>query len=1097
MPRSRAVFRTVACAAALLIPVGATLVPAAAATPATAATTASATTSAFAAADPATTVHGLKGEYYSMSAPGARDFDKLGGVALDPQINFPGLTGTFESTTGRTENTTARWTGSITAPEDGDYTFAASGDNGFRLFIDGQVVIDHWEPDWDNEQTSKPVALKAGEPHTFKLEMFQDTGGANMFLRWSSPTLARQIVPESAFTPPADFEVYPVGLSVADDGVKLQAVFEDEVSDFAALGDHLTVEADTSPIPVKSVARVPGNAKALNVTLTGPVQKGQQVRVGYDGEAGLRVGGEAVPQISRTATNLSTHRLTTTWGDKLDRNHPLPEYPRPQQVRDAWKNLNGPWEFAGAAAGEQPVFGKTLGERITVPFPVESQLSGLERHEDHMFYRKLVTVPKNWSVKGDKGDKSGKANRLKLNFGAVDYQARVWVNGKQVAEHTGGYTAFSADITDAVKGSGPQEIVVAVTDTTGPDQPTGKQSASPGGIFYTASSGIWQTVWMEPVAPAAVDSLKTTPDIDKGRLALTVNSSDASDSARITAVARDKKGKVVGRVTGPANRELSLPVAKQHLWTPDDPYLYDLEVTLKDGRSKDTVDSYFGMRSFGVAEVGGYQKLVLNGKPFFSLAQLDQGFYPDGLNTAPSDSALLFDLKTQKDLGFNSVRKHIKVEPARWYYHADQLGLLVWQDFVSGNLTGEKGHKAFLDQGAEMMEQLHNYPSIGAWIVFNEGWGEWDRTETGKITEEVQAADPSRVVNAHSGVNCCNSKGDSGKGDIIDHHDYNNTDPAFPDDNRAAMDGEHGGFTLRMPGHMWPGAPTAIYSGVADKDALTAKYVENTRTHYLEAAGAELSGSIYTQVTDLENELNGLWTYDRREIKVDPAQVRKINREVIAAGAAAGERDEIKGGGVWSLDENEGAKAADSGPNHKDLTLSEGTSWAPGVRGSALKFNGEGQFAQTDGPVVDTTGDYTVSAWASLDALPGNYATVVSQDGRRQENPFYLQYGQGGFAFSTPGAHRARLEMKPELGQWYHVVGVRSGDEIKLYVDGRLAATAAAGTADVSTGALSVGRAKWSGGNTDFWNGSVDQVAVYDRALTGDEVSALHDTEQP
>nr|WSW70712.1 PA14 domain-containing protein [Streptomyces sp. NBC_00995] len=1091
MPLSRAALRTVACAAALLIPVGATLVPAAAATPATAA---SATPATFAAGDPATAVHGLKGEYYSMSAPGARDFDTLGGVALEPQINFPGLTGTFESTTGRTENTTARWTGNITAPEDGDYTFAASGDNGFRLFIDGEVVIDHWEPDWDNEQTSMPVALKAGEPHTFKLEMFQDTGGANMFLRWSSATLARQIVPESAFTPPAGFEVYPVGLSVADDGLKLQAVFDDEVSDFATLKDHLTIEADTSPMPVKSVAPTPGNPHALTVTLGAPVLKGQQVRVAYDGDAGLRVGGESVPQINRSAGNLSTHRLTTAFGDKVDRNHPLPEYPRPQQVRDDWKNLNGSWEFAGAAAGEQPVFGKKLGERITVPYPVESQLSGLERHEDHMFYRKLVTVPKNWSVKGDK---SGRSNRLKLNFGAVDYEARVWVNGKQVAEHTGGYTAFSADITDAVKGSGPQEIVVAVTDTTGADQPTGKQSANPGGIFYTASSGIWQTVWMEPVAPAAVDSLTTTPDIDKGRLALTVNSEDASTSARVTAVARDKKGKVVGRVTGPANRELSLPVSKQHLWTPDDPYLYDLKVTLDDGRSKDTVDSYFGMRSFGVAKVGGYQKLVLNGKPFFSLAQLDQGFYPDGLNTAPSDSALLFDLKAQKELGFNSVRKHIKVEPARWYYHADQLGLLVWQDFVSGNLTGEKGHKAFLDQGAEMMRQLHNYPSIGAWIVFNEGWGEWDRTETGKITEKVQAADPSRVVNAHSGVNCCNSKGDSGKGDIIDHHDYNNTDPAFPDANRAAMDGEHGGFTLRTPGHMWPGAPTAIYSGVADKAALTAKYVENTRKYYLEAAGAELSGSIYTQVTDLENELNGLWTYDRREIKVDPAQVRKINQEVIAAGAAAGERDEVKGGGAWSLDENKGTVAADSGPNHKDLTLTEGASWAPGVHGSALKFNGEGQYAQTDGPVLDTTGDYTVSAWASLDALPGNYATIVSQDGRRQENPFYLQYGQGGFAFSTPGAHRARLDMTPELGRWYHVVGVRSGDEIRLYVDGRLAATSAAGTADVSTGALSVGRAKWSGGNTDFWNGSVDQVAVYDRALTADEVSALHDAVQP
>ncbi|MFI9494489.1 LamG-like jellyroll fold domain-containing protein [Streptomyces halstedii] len=1086
--RHRTLLRTLVCTAALLLPVGATLVPAAAAP---APDSASTTAAAFGAKNPATEVHGLKGEYYAMSAPGARDFAVLGGVSLDPDVNFPGLTGEFESTTGRTEHTTARWTGQIEAPETGDYTFHAIGDNGFRLFIDGKPVIDHWEPDWDNEQTSAPLTLKAGERHDFRLEMFQDTGGANMFLRWSSAKLAKQIVPESAFTPPADFEVYPVGLRLADDGRTLRATFDGPVRDVRGVKDHLTVEADTTPMPVKSVAQAPGDSRTLVVTLGAAVQKDQRVRFAYDGEGGLKAGGESVPAITRRAENRSTQRLLTPWGEKVDAKKPLPEYPRPQQVRDRWQNLNGPWEFAGAKAGEKPAFGKKLGERITVPYPVESQLSGIERHEDHMFYRKLVTVPKNWKVGKSDGD------RLKLNFGAVDYQATVWVNGTRVAGHTGGYTAFSADITDALRGSGTQEIVVAVTDTTGADQPTGKQSANPSGIFYTASSGIWQTVWMEPVAPAAVDSLTTTPDIGTGRLALTVNSADASKSAQVTAVARDKKGKVVGKATGPANRELSLPVAKQHLWTPDDPYLYDLEVTLKDGRSKDTVDSYFGMRSFGVAKVGGYQKLVLNGKPFFSLAMLDQGFYPDGLNTAPSDAALVFDLKAQKDLGFNSVRKHIKAEPARWYYHADKLGLLVWQDFVSGNITGEKGQKAFLDQGAEMMEQLHNHPSIGAWIVFNEGWGEWDRTETGKITERVQAADPSRVVSAHSGVNCCNSKGDSGKGDIIDHHDYNNTDPAFPDANRAAMDGEHGGFTLRMPGHMWPGAPTAIYSGVADKDALTAKYVENTRTHYLEAAGAELSGSIYTQVTDLENELNGLWTYDRREIKVDQAKVRKINREVIAAGAAAGQRDTVKGGGAWSLDENKGTKAADSGPNRKHLTLSPGTSWTPGVRGSALRFDGEGQYAQTDGPVLDTTGDYTVSAWASLDALPGNYATVVSQDGRRQENPFYLQYGQGAFAFSTPGAHRARLEMKPELGRWYHLVGVRSGDEIALYVDGELAATEAAGPADVSTGALAVGRAKWSGGNTDFWNGAVDQVRVYDKALTGKEVTALYNGDKP
>ncbi|MFJ9624369.1 LamG-like jellyroll fold domain-containing protein [Streptomyces sp. NPDC101181] len=1092
-PRPRALFRALTCAAALLIPVGATLVPTAAAAPAVPAAPAEAAVNAFSAKDPVTDVRGLKGEYFSMSAPGARDFAELGATTLDPDINFPGLTGTFESATGKTEHTTARWTGQIEAPETGEYTFSAVGDNGFRLFLDGDVVIDHWQPDWDNEQHSEPIALKAGEKHEFKLEMFQDTGGASMFLRWQSDSVEKQIVPESAFTPPADFEVYPVALSVAKNGRRLQATFTDRVADYRKVKDHLKIEVDTSPMPVKAVNRAANNPRALVIDLAAPVLKDQRVKFGYDGKGGLKSGGETVPEIGRTAKNLSTERLTTTWGDKLDTRNPLPEYPRPQQVRDQWKNLNGPWEFAGATEGERPVFGKKLDEKIIVPFPVESQLSGLERDEDHMFYRKLVTVPKNWSVGKSAPGKgtSARNKRLKLNFDAVDYRSTVWVNGTKVAEHTGGYTGFSADITDALKGTGPQEIVVAVSDTTGPNQPKGKQSTNPGGIFYTPSSGIWQTVWMEPVAPAAIDSLTTTPDIDTGRLAVTVNSAKASDGARITAVARDRNGKAVGTVSGPANRELSLKLKNPRLWSPDDPYLYDLDVSLTDGRSKDSVESYFGMRQLKVAKVGGYQKLVLNGKPFFSLAMLDQGFWPDGLHTQPSDAALTFDLKAQKDLGYNSVRKHIKVESPRWYYHADRLGLLVWQDFVSGDIDNETGQNAFLTQGKEMMKQFHNSPSIGGWIVFNEGWGEWDRTETGKIAEDVKELDPSRVVNAHSGVNCCNSKGDSGKGEIIDHHDYVNNDPPFPD-HRAAMDGEHGGFTLRTPGHMWPGAPANIYSGVADKAALTAKYVDNTRTYYLAAAGAELSGSVYTQVSDLENELNGLWTYDRREIKVDPKPVREINRQVIAAGANAGERDELKGGGSWSLDENKGTTARDSGPNKAHLALKGGTSWAPGVTGSALKFDGKGQHAQTTGPVVDTTKDYTVSAWASLDTLPGNYATVLSQDGRRTENPFYLQYGQGAFAFSTPGGKRARLEAAPETGRWYHLAGVRKGGEITLYVDGEPAATTEAGPADVSTGPLSVGRARYDGAETDFWPGSVDQVAVFDKALTAEEVAALH-----
>lgn len=1050
-------------------------------------------TSARAAADADVQVHGLKGEYFSMSAPGARDFAELGGTLLEPQINFSGLTGTFEELTGRTEHTTARWTGQIEAPQDGDYTFYAIGDNGFRLFIDGEPVIDHWEPDWDREQTSAPITLKAGEKHDFRMEMFQDVGGANMFLRWSTPTMPKQLVPTSAFTPPAGFEVFPVELTVGEDGRRLLARFEDRVSDLAQVADHLKIEADTTAMPVKSVAPARGDRDSLVVTLSEPIQKDQQVRVTYDGEGGLEAGGETVPRIVRYAVNTSTHRITTPWGDKVDRKNPLPEYPRPQQVRSKWKNLNGPWQFSGAEAGEEPVFGKNLDEKIIVPFPVESQLSGLERHEDHMFYRKLVDVPRSWKV-----GKGGDGNRLKLHFGAVDYQARVWVNGKKVAEHTGGYNAFSADITDAVKRHGKQEVVVAVTDTGGANQPMGKQSTNPGGIFYTQSSGIWQTVWMEPVADTSIDNVVTTPDIDSSTLAVTVESEGASKRARVEAVARDARGKVVGRVSGPANSKLDLRVARQHLWSPDDPYLYDLDITLKDGRSTDRVGSYFGMREIGIEEVGGFRKLVLNGKPVFSLATLDQGFWPDGLYTAPSDKALAFDLEAHKKLGFNAVRKHIKVEPPRWFYHADRLGLLVWQDFVSGNLTDETGQKAFVDQGREMMRQHHNAPSVIGWIVFNEGWGEWNREESGRIAESVKAADPSRVVNAHSGVNCCNSKGDSGKGDIIDHHDYNNDDPPFPD-HRAAMDGEHGGFTLRAPGHMWPGPPTVIYSGVADKEALTRKYVENTERFYLDQAGAELSGSVYTQITDLENELNGLYTYDRREIKVDPVRVREINRRVIAAGAAAGDREQPKGGGSWALDEGTGTTAKDDGPADRPLRLTEGTGWTDGVSGSALKFDGQGQYARTDGPVLDTTGSYTVSAWVSLDSVPGNYATAVSQDGLRQANPFYLQYGQGAFAFSTPDGQRARLETTPETGRWYHLVGVRDDTtgEITLYVDGERAATVDGGPNYVASGPLTVGRALWNGENTDFWDGAVDEVHAYDKALTAEEVSALYGAEKP
>ncbi|MBD8078702.1 LamG-like jellyroll fold domain-containing protein [Cellulosimicrobium arenosum] len=1040
--------------------------------------------------DPNAQPHGLRGDYYRMSAPEARDFAELGGTTLDPELNGAGLVANFKKLTGQTENVTVRWTGQITPPEDGDYTFYATGDNGFRLFIDGELVIDHWLPDWDKEQTSEPVHLTAGE-HDLELEYFQDGGGASMYLRWSSDTIDRQIVPESAYTPPADYEVFPMASSVTADGDQLRLTFTDDVAGTEDLAEHLAVESDTIAMPVGSVTPSTNDPAVVLVDLDEPVQKTAKVQVSYDGEGSLTVGGEAVPQVIRTATNRSEHRLMTQWGEDLDPTDPLPEYPRPQLVRDRWQSLNGEWQFAGAAEGEQPVFGKDLDERIVVPFPVESQLSGLERHEDHMFYRTQVDVPAGWDI--------GDGERLRLNFGAVDNTATVWVNGTQVAQHTGGYDAFSADVTDALVGTGPQEIVVAVTDTTGDDQPRGKQTPNPSGIFYTASSGIWQTVWMEPVADASIDELVTTPDVDDQSLAVHVRSDGASDDATVTAIATDADGDEVGRVTGGVGQDLTLPVPSPHLWSPDDPYLYDLDVTLTDGTddtAADHVDSYFGMRSVGVEDVGGVPKLVLNGDPTFSLAMLDQGFWPDGLYTAPSDEALEFDIQAQKDLGFNAIRKHIKVEPARWYYHADQIGMLVWQDFVPGDYTGTEGQQEFMDEGFETMRELHDSPSVIGWILFNEGFGEWNREATGEFADEVKAADPSRVVNTHSGVNCCSSKGDSGTGDILDHHDYTNTEPAFPDETRAAMDGEHGGFTLPTPGHLWPGAPAAIYSGVPDNAAFTQKYVDNTRTFYLDRARTDLSGSVYTQVTDLENEINGFWTYDRKVLKVDPGPVRAINEKVIAAGAAAGtEPPAAPGSGQWLLDEGEGTTSADASGS-SPLTLSGDAAWVDGVHGSALHFDGDGDgdSADTDTAVVDTTGDYSVSAWVTLDSLPGNYATAVSQDGPNTENPFYLQYGQGAWAFSTPGGRRATLPTTPELERWYHLVGVHdaAAGKVRLFVDGSQVSEAEAATPVQSTGSFSIGRGAYNHQPGDWWDGDIDEVQAFDHALTADEVADLY-----
>ena len=572
-------------------------------------------------------------------------------------------------------------------------------------------------------------------------------------------------------------------------------------------------------------------------------------------------------------------RLTTPWTDQVSPSNALPEYPRPQLTRPLWQDLNGVWQFAGGSAGEAPPVGKDLAARILVPYPTESALSGIERHEDYMWYRRTFTVPESWQV--------GHGQALRLNFGAVDYTATVWVNGAKVADHTGGYTKFSADVTDTLKPSGPQEIVVGVEDRTDATwQPIGKQRNVPDrGIFYTSSSGIWQTVWMEPVAARGyVDNLDLATDVDTNTVALTVNTGGDASDLTVRVVVKDGNQKVA-TAEGAPNQPLDVQVPDAKLWSPDAPFLYELDVTVLDGHQVvDQAGSYFGMREIGtVRGADGRLHITLNHKLLFLMSTLDQGFWPDGIYTAPTDEALRSDVAETKRLGFNTIRKHMKVEPDRWYYDADKLGMLVWQDIPSmrtGGIPPPDAQAEFERQLHEIVAQHKSWTSVIGWIPFNEGWGEWSKEATGRIADSVAAQDPTRLVDAHSGVNCCDSHGDSGRGNVIDWHTYTGPAQPMPDDHRVSVDGEHGGFGLEVPGHMWY-PDGGAYQMAQNKDELTRLYVENQRTLIAIAQQRGTSGAVYTQVTDIEHEVNGFFTYDRQVEKMDFDQVRAVNDAVI------------------------------------------------------------------------------------------------------------------------------------------------------------------------------------------------------------------------
>ncbi|WP_030611265.1 glycoside hydrolase family 2 [Streptomyces sclerotialus] len=817
--------------------------------------------------------HGLKGEYFTQSAPGAFDFHELKATGFDPQLDFDDLEPRLRSATGQSDDVSVRWTGKVVPERSGPTTFSVTGDNGFRLWVDGKLAIDHWTDDWDKEQTSQPVEVTAGKAYDIKVEYFEHYGGSNLHLRWTEPGQAKEAIPSSAFRLPDGYEYNgALASSVLKDGRTLRLDFAQALTaPPAGLAEHLRAVIGGAKWPLGTVTPDPADPTALLVGLEEPVvgKKGGGARgladVHYDGKGGLKgTDGEAVGAFWSSGPNHSEYELRTEWADEVGPDNALPEYPRPQLTRDTWQNLNGSWQFQAAEAGEQPPVGKRLDEKILVPYPVESQLSGIERHEDRMWYRRTFTVPRNWQV--------GDGKRLRLNFGAVDWQSEVYVNGKKVAAHKGGYDKFSADITDALKPGRTQELIVGVHDPTdaadGENPPVGKQRLDPSGIWYTPSSGIWQTVWMEPVAADHADSLKIVPDVKNGQV--TVEPKGVRDGVRVMATAYAGKKKVA-EATGRTGTPLKLKIAKPRLWSPDDPFLYDLKVKV----GIDRVGSYFGMRSIAVEKVDGTPRTVLNGTPTFLMATLDQGFWPDGLHTAPTDEALAYDLKMHKAMGFNSVRKHIKVEPDRWFYWADKLGLMVWQDMpamTAGVNPDAESRAQYEREMKEMIDEHISSPSVVMWVTFNEGWGQYD---IGRVAEQAKAWDPTRLVNNQSGLNL---GADGNAGDIMDEHGYPSPAlPPRPDGERALVAGEYGGLGLAVPGHAW-----SVQQSYVDVDPTT--YTDDYLTKLDEVRTLACkggNGAVYTQISDVEGELNGLLTYDRKVVKPDVQRLKAAHEALI------------------------------------------------------------------------------------------------------------------------------------------------------------------------------------------------------------------------
>ena len=611
------------------------------------------------------------------------------------------------------------------------------------------------------------------------------------------------------------------------------------------------------------------------------------------------------PAPPQRADSVYIGAIMTRWGKAVTPDNAWRSYPRPQLERAKWQNLNGLWDYAiTKAAAPMPT---RMDGKILIPFAVESRLSGVARKvlpEDRIWYRRSFTVPADWA-----------GQHVMLNFGAVDHAAHIWVNGAIVGAHEGGSDAFGLDITDYLK-PGANELVVQVADpTSAGSQPRGKQILDPDGIWYTPVSGIWQTVWIEPVPALHIADIRATPDIDRGKVEVDVALSGWANDTDAVRLSVRSAGKTIASTIVRANRHASMSVPAAHLWSPEDPFLYDLVaelVTVRDpyagkpernrtaydarftqgevetyagaqveGQARDRTNAYFAMRkiSVGQGKVHGQPALLLNNKPYFQNGTLDQGWWPDGLLTPPSEAAMRYDLEFLKKAGFNMVRKHIKVEPARYYYDADHLGMLIWQDMPSGGgedqfVTGTSQSEAVLSSDvmaeqqnelAHMIGDLRAFPSIVMWVVNNEGWGQYD---SATLARYVKGMDPSRLVNADSGwLDVA-----PGVSDVFDIHTYEDV-PHTPahQSGRAIVLGEYGGVGWPNDGHLWRSDKRWSYQVTTDPKDYLARYRRKFDEVVRQARENGLSASVYTQTTDVEGEVNGLLTYDR-EVEKAPAE---------------------------------------------------------------------------------------------------------------------------------------------------------------------------------------------------------------------------------